>query len=113
MFSGSVVFFVLGWILVGLGILSYLLWKLQGCFLMVVLSMIVVGVIGNFIDGLQCGQVIDMIYLLLLSVVIEVINGICFFIFNIVDMCVVGGIILLFVVSLLLECKCEKVVFEV
>ena len=112
MFSGSAVPLALGRILVGLGILGYLLWKPQGRFLTVVLSMIAAGAIGNSIDGLQRGQVTDMIHSPLLSAVTEAINGTRFPIFNIADMCVVGGTILLLVASLLPERKREKAVPE-
>ena len=105
MFSGSAGLLAIGRMLVGFGILGYLLWKPQVRFLTVVLSMIAAGAIGNAIDGLRQGKVTDMIHSPILSAVTEAINGTRFPIFNIADMCVVGGTLLLLVASFLPESR--------
>lgn len=105
MFSGSAGVLAMGRMLVGFGILGYLLWKPQNRFLTVVLSMIAAGAIGNAIDGLRQGKVTDMIHSPVLSAVTEAINGSRFPIFNIADMCVVGGTLLLLVASFLPEAR--------
>ena len=112
LFSGSAPLLATGRIVVGLGILGYLLWKPQARFLTVVLSLIAAGAIGNAIDGLRQGKVTDMIHSPLLSAVTEAINGSRFPIFNIADMCVVGGTLLLLVASFLPEAKKEKAPHE-
>ena len=113
MFSGSAGVLALGRLLVGIAILGYQLWKPQPRFLSVVLSMIAAGAIGNAIDGLRQGRVTDMIHSPLLSAVTEAINGSRFPIFNIADMCVVGGTLLLLVASFLPDSKQQKAAPEV
>ena len=109
MFSGSAVPLALGRILVGLGILGYLLVRPQNRFLTVVLSMIAAGAIGNAIDGILKGKVTDMIHTPLFSAVTQAINGSNFPIYNIADSCVVVGTILLLIASLLPHHKTETV----
>ncbi|WP_423777544.1 signal peptidase II [Deinococcus wulumuqiensis] len=108
MFSGSAGLLALGRLLVGLAILGYLLWKPQNRFLTVVLSLIAAGAVGNAIDGLRQSKVTDMIHSPLLSAVTEAINGSRFPIFNIADMCVVGGTLLLLVASFLPDAEQKK-----
>ena len=95
MFSGSAAPLALGRLLVGLGILGYVLWRPQTRFLTVVLSMIAAGAVGNAIDGLRLGRVTDMIHAPPLSAVTKVIGQGSFPIFNLADSCVVVGTILL------------------
>lgn len=101
MFSDKTNILAIGRMVVGLGILGYLLWKPQNRFMTVVLSLIAAGAIGNAIDGLMQGKVTDMIHTPLLSAVTQAINGTQFPIYNVADMCVVGGTILLLIASLL------------
>lgn len=109
MFSGSAKLLAFGRLLVGLGILGYLLVRPQNRFLTVVLSMIAAGAIGNAIDGILKGKVTDMIHTPLFSAVTQAINGSNFPIYNIADSCVVVGTILLLIASLLPHHKTETV----
>lgn len=99
MFSGSAVPLAIGRLLVGLGILGYLLFRPQTRFLTIVLSMIAAGAIGNAIDGLRFGKVTDMIHAPPLSAITRAIGQGDFPIFNIADSCVVVGTILLLIGS--------------
>ncbi|MBZ9716116.1 signal peptidase II [Deinococcus multiflagellatus] len=103
LFSGSAVPLAVGRLLVGLGLLVYLAVRPQPRLLSVVLAMIAAGAIGNAIDGLRQGRVTDMLHSPLLSSVTRALYGDGFPIFNIADMCVVLGTILLIVLSLLGE----------
>lgn len=105
MFSGSAGILAFGRLLVGLGILAYLVLRPQNRFLSVILSMIAAGAIGNAIDGILRGRVTDMIHAPFLSAVTRMINGQPFPIFNIADSCVVIGTILLLVASFLPQKK--------
>ncbi|WP_309570714.1 signal peptidase II [Deinococcus sp.] len=95
MLSGSAAPLALGRLLVGLGIVAYILWRPQPRFMTVVLSMIAAGAVGNAIDGLRLGRVTDMIHAPPLSAVTKAIGQGGFPIFNIADSCVVVGTILL------------------
>lgn len=101
MFSGSAGLLAIGRMLVGFGILGYLVWRPQNRFMTVVLTLIAAGAIGNAIDGLRQGKVTDMIHTPAFSAVTQAINGTQFPIYNVADMCVVGGTILLLIASLL------------
>lgn len=105
MFSGSAAPLALARLLVGAGILVYLYLRPQPRLLSVLLSMISAGAIGNAIDGLRAGRVTDMIHAPFLSAVTRAINGTDFPIFNVADMCVVLGTLLLLISSLLPDRK--------
>ncbi|WP_288432220.1 signal peptidase II [uncultured Deinococcus sp.] len=105
MFSGSAAPLALARLLVGAGILVYLYLRPQPRLLSVLLSMISSGAIGNAIDGLRAGRVTDMIHAPFLSAVTRAINGTDFPIFNVADMCVVLGTLLLLISSLLPDRK--------
>ncbi|AZI41763.1 signal peptidase II [Deinococcus psychrotolerans] len=100
LFSGSALPLALGRLLVGLGILIYLFRRPQPAALSAVMAMIAAGAIGNAIDGLRFGKVTDMIYSPALSAVTKAVNAGEFPIFNIADSCVVGGTVLLVLLSL-------------
>lgn len=100
LFSGSALPLALGRLLVGLGILVYLARRPQPTALSIVLAMISAGAIGNSIDGFRFGKVTDMVYSPALSAVTKAVNAGGFPIFNIADSCVVGGTILLVLLSL-------------
>ncbi|MDL2343326.1 signal peptidase II [Deinococcus sp. MIMF12] len=99
LFSGSAVPLAVVRLLVGLGILGYLVVKPQPRLLSVLLAMVAAGAVGNSIDGLSQGQVTDMFYSPLLSAVTQALNAGHFPIFNIADICVVLGTLMLVVVS--------------
>ncbi|MCP2015331.1 signal peptidase II [Deinococcus sp. HSC-46F16] len=99
LFSGSAVPLALVRLAVGVGILVYLVLRPQPRFLSVLLAMIAAGAIGNSVDGLTQGRVTDMFYSPLLSAVTQALNAGHFPIFNVADICVVLGTLLLVVVS--------------
>lgn len=99
LFAGSAVPLAVARLLVGAGLLVYLVVRPQTRFLTVVLSMIAAGAIGNSIDGLTQGRVTDMFHSPLLSAVTQALNAGSFPIFNIADMCVVLGTLLLLIAS--------------
>jgi len=103
MFSGSAVPLAIARLLVGLGILVYLVLRPQPRLLSILLGMIAAGAIGNTIDGLRFGKVTDMIHAPPLSAGTRALGAGDFPIFNIADMCVVGGTLILVVVSFLQE----------
>ncbi|GAA5514139.1 lipoprotein signal peptidase [Deinococcus carri] len=105
LFSGSAVPLALGRLLVGLGILVYLVVRPQGRFLTVVLSMIAAGAIGNTIDGLRLGRVTDMLHAPPLSAITRALNAGDFPIFNLADSLVVVGTLLLLIASFMGERK--------
>jgi len=99
LFAGSAVPLAVARLVVGLGILVYLVVRPQTRFLTVVLSMIAAGAIGNSIDGLRQGRVTDMFHSPLLSTVTQALNAGAFPIFNIADSAVVLGTLLLLITS--------------
>lgn len=99
LFSGSALPLALGRLLIGLGILVYLVRRPQPAALSIVMAMIAAGAVGNAIDGLRLGKVTDMIYSPALSAVTKAVNAGEFPIFNIADSCVVVGVILLLLMS--------------
>ncbi|ADV66211.1 signal peptidase II [Deinococcus maricopensis] len=101
LFSGGATILAIGRLLVGLGILVYVLRRPQGRFMDVVLAMIAAGAIGNTIDGLRFGRVTDMLYSPALSAVTRAVRAGEFPVFNIADCCIVVGVLLLIVSSLL------------
>ncbi|WP_345457750.1 signal peptidase II [Deinococcus aluminii] len=97
--SGSAVPLAVARLLVGLGILAYLVVRPQNRFLTVVLSMIAAGAIGNTIDGLRLGRVTDMLHAPPLSAVTQALHAGNFPIFNLADSLVVVGTLLLLIAS--------------
>ena len=85
---------------VGLGILVYLWREKPRGITFWSLVLIASGAVGNAIDGIRKGQVVDMLYSHQLSWVTQKIQHQDFPIFNIADSCVVSGTILLVLVSL-------------
>lgn len=109
MFSGSAKPLAAVRLVVGLAILVYLWKRPQPWFLTTVLAMIAAGALGNTIDGLTNPRgVVDMIHSPALTAVTRAINGSIFPIFNIADMCVVGGTLLLLIASFLPESKVQQ-----
>lgn len=86
---------------VGFGILVYVWRRPPDRYTAAVLGIIAAGAMGNAIDGLIRGQVTDMIYSPALSSVTRALGAGSFPIFNIADSCVVVGVILLLLGSLL------------
>lgn len=111
LFSGSAMPLALGRLLVGLGLLAYLLRRPQSRMLTILLTMIAAGAIGNAIDGLRVGKVTDMIHAPFLSAVTRALGQGDFPIFNIADICVVLGTLALLIHSLLSERR-EKTATE-
>lgn len=101
--SGATVPLAVLRLLVGLGILIYLFVRPQPRFFTVALGLIAAGAIGNTIDGLRFGQVTDMLTSPALSAVTQMLRAGGFPTFNIADVCVVVGTLLLIVISLLPE----------
>ncbi|WP_442877240.1 signal peptidase II [Deinococcus sp. YIM 134068] len=99
LFSGSAVPLAIARLMVGVGLLVYVMVRPQNRFLTVVLSMIAAGAIGNTIDGLRQGRVTDMLHAPPLSAITRALGAGDFPIFNIADSCVVVGTLLLLVAS--------------
>ncbi|WP_052326790.1 signal peptidase II [Deinococcus peraridilitoris] len=99
--SGAALPLALGRLLVGLGILVYLVRRPQPPVLAVSLGMIAAGAVGNAIDGLRAGKVTDMLSSPALDAVTRTIHGQPFPIFNIADSAVVVGVLLLLISSVL------------
>jgi signal peptidase II len=97
--SGAALPLAIGRLVVGLGLLTYVIARPQPRLMTFCLSLVASGAIGNAIDGLRQGKVTDMFASPALSVVTRAINGTEFPIFNIADMCVVGGVLLLLISS--------------
>lgn len=105
MFSGAALPLAILRLLVGLGIMVYLLRTPQTVSYRIALSLIAAGAVGNALDGIRLGKVVDMIYSDTLSLVTQKINNTYFPIFNIADSAVVGGVILLIILNMLPEKK--------
>lgn len=105
LFAGSALPLAIARLLVGLGILAYLVARPQNRFLTVVLSMIAAGAIGNTIDGLRFGRVTDMLHAPPLSAITRALGAGDFPIFNLADSCVVLGTLLLLIGSFVGERK--------
>lgn len=99
MFSGSALPLAVGRLLVGLGLLVYLFVRPQARLTALCLTLIAAGAVGNAIDGLTQGKVTDMIHAPFLSFLTRAIGQGDFPIFNLADMCVVGGTLALVAAS--------------
>jgi signal peptidase II len=103
LFSGSTPVLIAVRILVGTGLLIWLLrnankipkWQVVGY------AFIVSGAYGNAIDGVRFGYVIDMLQSHWLTAIYKPFFNTSFPIFNLADMGVVGGVLLLLVLSFL------------
>lgn len=100
LFAGATLFLAVLRMVVGLGILVYL-WKdkPRGIAFWSLL-LIAAGAVGNAIDVLWYGKVIDMFYSHQFSWITQKMYGQPFPIFNIADICVVSGTVLLVASSL-------------
>lgn len=100
LFSGSALFLAVGRLLVGLALLIFIfLDKNKKPDSWLAFSLIASGAIGNAIDGLRLGHVVDMIHWTWLSQITNMINGTSFPIFNLADSYVVGGTLLLILLA--------------
>lgn len=100
MLGGATIILAILRLVVGFGILVYL-WRDKPTGLTFwSLVLIATGAVGNAIDGLRIGKVVDMFYSHQLSWVTQKIHQQDFPIFNIADICVVSGTILLIAASL-------------
>ncbi|MHA0040069.1 signal peptidase II [Deinococcus sp. PESE-13] len=84
---------------VGLGLVVFLLRRAQPTGYAVALSLIAGGALGNAIDGLSAGRVTDMLASPALSAVTRALGQGDFPVFNLADVWVVGGVLLLLFVS--------------
>lgn len=88
--AGQQVFFAVLTVIV-LAVLGYLLWRYRKQrWLSVALSLMLAGAIGNFIDRVMQGYVVDMFQLLPIN----------FPVFNVADCCLTVGVLLLIVLVL-------------
>lgn len=95
LFSGSALPLALGRGLVGLGLVVFLLRRSPPPGQAVALSLIAGGALGNAIDGLGAGRVTDMLASPALSLVTRALGQGDFPVFNLADVWVVGGVLLL------------------
>lgn len=90
MFQGQQLFFAIVTVIVIVGI-GYCFWRFRNQhWILLALSLILAGAIGNFIDRLFQGYVVDMFEFLPVN----------FPVFNIADMCLTVGVILLIIIVL-------------
>ncbi|GEM47826.1 signal peptidase II [Deinococcus cellulosilyticus] len=100
LFAGATVFLAVLRVGVGIGLLFYLSKQKPQGITFWSLLLIAVGAVGNAIDVFWYGKVIDMFYSHQLSWVTQRIYGQPFPIFNLADICIVSGTILLMASSL-------------
>lgn len=109
MFSGSALPLAIGRMLVGLGLLGWMIYRPQKSRKMAVaLAAVAAGAIGNSIDGLRFGQVTDMIHMPLLSSITQALGMGSFPIFNVADICVVLGTLVLLALAFLEDGQQKK-----
>ncbi len=109
LFSGATPVLIVIRIIVGAGILVWLLRKPKSLLENVAFALIVAGAWGNAIDGLRYGHVVDMLQSHWLTAIYRIIQpGSTFPIFNIADTGVVGGVLLLVLASFLPTKKLES-----
>jgi signal peptidase II len=99
LFSGSSLPLAVFRIVVGVAVLAYLFRSRPKPVVSVALSLICAGALGNGIDSLVDGKVTDMLYSHQLSAVTNVLSRTSFPIFNLADVWVVSGVVLIFFVS--------------
>lgn len=74
--------------IVALGLMGYFFWKLKNDNLyMLSISLLIAGTLGNFIDRIRLGYVVDMFETLFMN----------FPIFNVADMCLTFGVIIVII----------------
>lgn len=74
--------------IVALGLMGYFFWKLKNANLyMLAISLLIAGTLGNFIDRIRLGYVVDMFETLFMN----------FPIFNVADMCLTFGVIIVII----------------
>lgn len=74
--------------IVALGLMGYFFWKLRSDNLyMLAISLLIAGTLGNFIDRIRLGYVVDMFEILFMN----------FPIFNVADMCLTFGVIIVII----------------
>ncbi|ABD99635.1 signal peptidase II [Ligilactobacillus salivarius] len=74
--------------IVALGLMGYFFWKLRSDNLyMLAISLLIAGTLGNFIDRIRLGYVVDMFETLFMN----------FPIFNVADMCLTFGVIIVII----------------
>ena len=74
--------------IVALGMMGYFFWKLRNDNLyMSAISLLIAGTLGNFIDRIRLGYVVDMFETLFMN----------FPIFNVADMCLTFGVIIVII----------------
>lgn len=74
--------------IVALGLMRYFFWKLRNDNLyMLAISLLIAGTLGNFIDRIRLGYVVDMFETLFMN----------FPIFNVADMCLTFGVIIVII----------------
>ncbi|MFC0618401.1 signal peptidase II [Deinococcus budaensis] len=95
LFSGSALPLALVRGVAGLGLIVFFLWRTPPTAQAVSLSLIAGGALGNAIDGLSHGRVTDMLASPALSLVTRTLGQRDFPIFNLADVWVVGGVLLL------------------
>lgn len=98
--SGKAPLLAIGRLLVGTGLLAYAAaGQKVSAGMRLAFTLIAAGALGNAIDGLRLGHVVDMIHWSWLSQITNAINGTAFPIFNLADTYVVGGTLLLVLLS--------------
>lgn len=95
LFSGLTLPLAIGRLLFGLGALAFLLLRPQPLLPLTALSLIATGALGNAIDGLRAGRVTDMIASPALDHWSRLAGSDRFPVFNLADVFVVTGVILL------------------
>ncbi|GEM82604.1 Lipoprotein signal peptidase [Calidithermus terrae] len=95
--SGQTGLLVLVRLGVGLALLGYLAWKAPPPAAGVALSLIAGGALGNGLDQLVDGTVVDMLYSHTLSVLTRSLYGQDYPVFNLADVWLVSGVVLLLV----------------
>jgi signal peptidase II len=100
LFSGSTLPLALLRIAVGLGLVVYMFRSHPKPLSAVALSLVSARALGNGLENLVNGKVTDMLYSHQLSAITQVLNQGTFPIFNLADVWVVAGVLLLFLGSL-------------
>lgn len=96
--SGQTELLVLIRLGVGLGLVSYLVWKTPPLLPAFALSLVAGGALGNGLDKLDDGTVTDMLYSHTLSAVTRALYGQDYPVFNLADVWMLWGVVLLLLV---------------
>lgn len=108
LFSGSALPLALVRGAVGLALVAFLARRPCPSGQAVALSLIAGGALGNALDGLSAGRVTDMLASPALSRVTRALGQGDFPVFNLADVCVVGGVLLLLLVSVVQDRRRER-----